>query len=119
MSLKPKHIDFEPSWSRIRSTVEKVIILEPVPRSEWSERFPDLYSLCIAFPGNHIYYNRIHHFKFIIIIITEPLGNRVYQETKNFLDAHVKNLFQVSQNELNHNSDLFITFMNYIYELYL
>ena len=58
MSLKPKHVDFEPFWSRIRSTVEKVIVLEPVPRAEWSERFPDLYSLCVAFPGNSFCHNQ-------------------------------------------------------------
>ncbi|XP_054166315.1 cullin-2-like isoform X2 [Oppia nitens] len=73
MSLKPKHVEFESTWSQIRSTVEKVIVLKHVQRSEWNDRFPDLYQLCVAFP--------------------EPLGDRVYNETKAFLDQHVKQLY--------------------------
>jgi cullin 2 len=51
MSLKPKHVDFDPTWAKIRHTVEKVIVLSHVGRHEWNERFPDIYDLCVAFPG--------------------------------------------------------------------
>jgi cullin 2 len=56
MSLKPKHVDFEPTWNRIRETVQKVIVLQKVKRSEWNDRFPDLYQLCVAFPGLHSFH---------------------------------------------------------------
>ena len=100
MSLKPKHVEFEPTWNQIRSTVEKVIVLQHVPRSEWNDRFPDLYQLCVAFPGNYQTIPDIptpdHHLPDCSSLLCrpEPLGDRVYAETKAFLDQHVKQLYQ-------------------------
>lgn len=69
MSLKPKHVDFEPTWNQIRATVEKVIVLQHVHRSEWNDRFPDLYQLCVAFPGIayslHSCLNTYHFFNYL------------------------------------------------------
>ncbi|RWS10417.1 cullin-2-like protein [Dinothrombium tinctorium] len=69
MSLKPENVDFNEIWSRLRSTIDSVIVLSKVERKEWSERFSDVYKLCVAFP--------------------EPLCDRLYAETKAFLNEHV------------------------------
>ncbi|XP_066998802.1 cullin-2 [Anabrus simplex] len=72
MSLKPKKVDFTETWQALQETVKCVITLNNVPRSIWNDRFTDVYSLCVAYP--------------------EPLADRLYLETKQFLDNHVKNL---------------------------
>uniref|UniRef100_A0A3P8U0H0 Uncharacterized protein n=1 Tax=Amphiprion percula TaxID=161767 RepID=A0A3P8U0H0_AMPPE len=41
----------------------------------WNDRFSDIYALCIAYP--------------------EPLGERLYTETKGFLENHVQQLYKV------------------------
>ncbi|XP_077553826.1 cullin-2-like isoform X3 [Haemaphysalis longicornis] len=75
MSLKPKRIDFEGTWEQLRDTVAGVITLAKVPRPIWNDRFSDVYALCVAFP--------------------EPLGDRLYLETKKFLNAHVQHLYEL------------------------
>ncbi|XP_077513603.1 cullin 2 isoform X3 [Amblyomma americanum] len=75
MSLKPKRIDFECTWEQLRDTVAGVITLGKVPRPVWNDRFSDVYALCVAFP--------------------EPLGDRLYLETKKFLNAHVQHLYEL------------------------
>ena len=42
-----------------------------------SDNFSDVYALCVAFP--------------------EPHSDRLYEETKKFLEEHVNSLHQVSQ----------------------
>lgn len=73
MSLKPERVDFLDTSSRLLKTVGEVIKLEKVDRREWNDRFSDVYKLCVAFP--------------------EPLGDKLYLETKIFLDKHVKSLY--------------------------
>jgi cullin 2 len=46
-----------------------VITLGNVPRGTWNDRFSDVYSLCVAYP--------------------EPLADKLYAETKKFLENHV------------------------------
>lgn len=75
MSLKPKRIDFEFTWKQLKDTVAGVITLGNVPRSVWNDRFSDVYALCVAFP--------------------EPLGDRLYQETKRYLNDHVRYLHEL------------------------
>lgn len=75
MSLKPKRIDFEGTWEQLKDTVAGVITLGKVPRPVWNDRFSDVYALCVAFP--------------------EPLGDRLYLETKKFLNAHVQHLYEL------------------------
>lgn len=72
MSLKPRIVDFNETWDVLQKTVKGVITLGNVPRATWNDRFSDVYSLCVAYP--------------------EPLADRLYQETKQFLDDHVKGL---------------------------
>uniref|UniRef100_A0A1B6HVB3 Cullin-2 n=1 Tax=Homalodisca liturata TaxID=320908 RepID=A0A1B6HVB3_9HEMI len=74
MSLKPKKVDFNQTWDVLQETVKGVITLGNVPRSIWNDRFSDVYSLCVAYP--------------------EPLADRLYQETKQYLDNHVKSLLE-------------------------
>uniref|UniRef100_T1JK90 Cullin family profile domain-containing protein n=1 Tax=Strigamia maritima TaxID=126957 RepID=T1JK90_STRMM len=72
MSLKPKCVDFDATWLLLKETIKGVITLGDVHRSTWNDRFTDVYAVCVAYP--------------------EPLGDRLYQETKTFLEAHVVEL---------------------------
>lgn len=51
-SLKPQYVDFGKTWGSIRDTINKVIKMDPVSRSEWNDRFHDVYKLCVAQPGD-------------------------------------------------------------------
>ena len=72
MSLKPKRVDFVTTWADLKETVRGVVTLGHIPRAVWNDRFTDVYSLCVAYP--------------------EPLAEKLYQETKKFLEDHVKYL---------------------------
>ncbi|KAK3750420.1 hypothetical protein QZH41_016979, partial [Actinostola sp. cb2023] len=74
MSLKPRVVDFSVTWSKILETIKAVLTLDKIPRPVWNDRFSDVYALCVAFP--------------------EPLGERLYGEVKNFLEEHVKKLYE-------------------------
>ncbi|XP_055599572.1 cullin-2 [Uranotaenia lowii] len=74
MSLKPKRIDFEATWNDLQKTVKEVITLGSVQRDVWSSRFVDIYSICVAHP--------------------EPLADKLYSETKFFLEDHVRCLLK-------------------------
>lgn len=50
----------------------QVITLGNVKRDVWNNRFGDVYAICVAYP--------------------EPLADRLYEETKLFLEEHVKML---------------------------
>lgn len=39
MSLKPKKVNFDETWSDLRDTVQEVITLAKVDRSIWNNRF--------------------------------------------------------------------------------
>ena len=43
MSLKPKRVDFEATWSVLKETIEGVITFSNVPRAVWNDRFSDVY----------------------------------------------------------------------------
>ncbi|CRK97842.1 CLUMA_CG011218, isoform A [Clunio marinus] len=70
MSLKPRRILFDEVWGCLKTTVEKVITLRAVKKDKWNDSFNDVYSICVAYP--------------------EPLADRLYTETKLFLENHVK-----------------------------
>ncbi|XP_036321302.1 cullin-2 isoform X1 [Rhagoletis pomonella] len=72
MSLTPKSVDFNEIWPNLRSTAEAVITLGNVNRTDWSTRFSDVYTLCVAHP--------------------EPFADKLYYETKQFLENHVQNM---------------------------
>ncbi|XP_071958139.1 cullin-2-like [Antedon mediterranea] len=74
MSLKPRVVDFDQTWKNLKETVEGVIQLGIVQRGTWNDRFLDVYALCVAFPDN--------------------LGEKLYEETKLFLERHVHNLYK-------------------------
>ncbi|XP_014262650.1 cullin-2 [Cimex lectularius] len=107
MSLKPKRVDFQETWTILQETVKGVITLGNVPHSTWSDRFSDVYSLCVAYP--------------------EPLADRLYQETRQFLDNHVKSLLQQvtgagEQNLLRNYQKAWNEYyqgINYLHRLYL
>ncbi|KAK3587967.1 hypothetical protein CHS0354_014484 [Potamilus streckersoni] len=72
MSLKPRQVDFVSTWSSLLETVKGVITCGRIPRAVWNDRFSDVYALCVACP--------------------EPLGDKLYKETRSFLEHHVKTL---------------------------
>ena len=39
MSLKPKRVDFDTTWSSLKETVKGVITFSNVPRATWNDRF--------------------------------------------------------------------------------
>ncbi|XP_067649383.1 cullin-2-like [Haliotis asinina] len=77
MSLKPRRVDFPATWTVLLDTVKGVVTCGRVARATWTDRFHDVYQLCVAFP--------------------EPLGDKLYQETKSFLEAHVSSLLKAVQ----------------------
>ncbi|KAL3271007.1 hypothetical protein HHI36_021508 [Cryptolaemus montrouzieri] len=79
MSLKPRKVDFAATWGAIRDTIRGVITLDHVPRSVWNDRFSDVYSLCVAHP--------------------EPMADRLYAETKQYLIDHVARLLNKVQED--------------------
>ncbi|KAG8138814.1 hypothetical protein E2320_001613 [Naja naja] len=72
MSLKPRVVDFDETWNKLLTTIKAVVMLDYVERATWNDRFSDIYALCVAYP--------------------EPLGERLYMETKTFLENHVRHL---------------------------
>ncbi|KAG6443906.1 cullin-2 [Manduca sexta] len=74
MSLKPRNIDFQETWANLKETVAGVVGLKSVDRMVWNTRFSDVYALCVAHP--------------------EPLADRLYDETRNYLEEHVSGLLQ-------------------------
>lgn len=74
MSLRPRRVDFDKTWETLLQTVKGVITCGTVERATWNDRFSDVYALCVACP--------------------DPLGDRLYQETKLFLENHVKGLYE-------------------------
>jgi len=107
MSLKPKRVDFATTWNDLQETVKGVITLGNVPRGTWNDRFSDVYSLCVAYP--------------------EPLADKLYGETKKFLENHVSaQLDKVKkageQNLLSSYHDSWKEFsrgIDYLHKLYL
>uniref|UniRef100_A0A3Q3FE10 Cullin 2 n=1 Tax=Labrus bergylta TaxID=56723 RepID=A0A3Q3FE10_9LABR len=74
MSLKPRVVDFNETWNKLLTTIKAVVMLDHVERATWNDRFSDIYALCVAYP--------------------EPLGERLYTETKVFLENHVRQLYK-------------------------
>lgn len=84
MTLRPERVDFELTWDRLKTTLESVIKVQTVTRNEWTERFSDVYKMCVAVP--------------------DPLCDKLYTGTKAFIEDHVKTLHgevrKASSNEL-------------------
>lgn len=74
MSLKPRRIDFDVTWKQLSETVRVVVSGGCVERTVWNDRFSDVYALCVANP--------------------EPMADRLYNATKNFLESHVTELYK-------------------------
>lgn len=74
MSLKPKRVEFTKVWPEVLNTIKAVITCDTVERQVWNERFSDVYKLCTALP--------------------EPQADRLYSQTKTFLEDHVSTLYK-------------------------
>ncbi|XP_065334574.1 cullin-2 [Cloeon dipterum] len=75
MSLQPKPVDFAQMWAMLEPTVQGVIKLGNVQKTDWNEGFGHVYALCVAQPE----------------ILADPL----YDKTQIFLETHVRDLLQV------------------------
>ncbi|KAK2719989.1 cullin-2-like [Artemia franciscana] len=69
MSLRPRKVDFNDTWSDLKKTIDNIIKLKPVPRSVWNDKFSDIYSLCVACP--------------------DSFAELLYDETKKFIRTHL------------------------------
>ncbi|XP_037958612.1 cullin-2-like [Teleopsis dalmanni] len=72
MSLKPKSVNFDEIWPQLRATATAVVTLGKVERDAWNTSFSDVYTLCVAHP--------------------EPFADKLYAETKDFLERHVSTM---------------------------
>uniref|UniRef100_A0A673ZNM0 Cullin 2 n=1 Tax=Salmo trutta TaxID=8032 RepID=A0A673ZNM0_SALTR len=86
MSLKPRVVDFDETWNKLLTTIKAVVMLDYVERATWNDRFSDIYALCVAYP--------------------EPLGEKLYTETKVFLENHVRQLYKV--NTIHHLWEIYL-----------
>ncbi|XP_061185924.1 cullin-2-like [Saccostrea echinata] len=77
MSLKPRKVDFDATWATLLETVKGVVTCAKVGRATWNDRFSDVYALCVACP--------------------DPLSDKLYTETKKFLENHVSELYKKVQ----------------------
>uniref|UniRef100_A0A158R5K3 Cullin-2 n=1 Tax=Syphacia muris TaxID=451379 RepID=A0A158R5K3_9BILA len=73
-TLRPKPVDFNEIWDGLRTTLQKLLNLQPLDRRSWDDNFYDIYALCVAVP--------------------EPLSAQLYAKTKEFLEEHVAKLYQ-------------------------
>ena len=39
MSLRPRTVNFDETWAKIRETLESVVTLKKIPRAVWNDRF--------------------------------------------------------------------------------
>lgn len=74
MSLKPKQVNFDQIWPELKQTVKEVLTLSMVEKGVWEKGFSYIYNLCVAFP--------------------EPLADKLYYETKQLIENHVKNILE-------------------------
>jgi len=78
MSLSPRTVEFDVMWTPLLGTVKKVVVGESVPRDSWSDRFLDVYQLCVSHPEPHL--------------------DKLYDSTRTFLEEHVAGKLEVSCN---------------------
>lgn len=82
MSLTPKPVNFEETWQKIDGTLRSVITSGEASsaqemeqkRSDWKDRFSDIYALCVASP--------------------EPFTSKLYERTMQFFHCHVELLYK-------------------------
>ena len=104
MSLKPKRVDFNSTWKDLKETVKGVITFSNVPRAVWNDRFSGnvkkkfLFSpIFDSFDGKQLFnfWSKNNFFRFLADVYSlcvaypEPLADKLYAETKKFLEEHV------------------------------
>ncbi|KAL3068341.1 hypothetical protein niasHT_030632 [Heterodera trifolii] len=68
MNLRPKAVNFDDVWSKLRETLEAIISLKPIERIIWDHNFSDIYFVCVSVP--------------------EAQSRRLYTAVKNSLELH-------------------------------
>lgn len=84
MSLRPREIVFEESWSKLLEIIQGVITvnrLRKIDKPLWQNTFSDVYMLCVAHPESH----------------SKPL----YDSTRKLLETHIIQIY----NSLIENTD--------------
>ena len=79
MSLRPREIVFEDSWTHLVEIIRGVITLNRLRKIDkplWQNTFLDIYMLCVAQP--------------------ESLSKQLYDETKTLIEAHIVTIFKVT-----------------------
>lgn len=54
MSLKPRLVDFDETWSKLLTTIKAVVMLDYVERATWNDRFS--YPFCRRNKFNYAFY---------------------------------------------------------------
>ena len=78
MSLRPREIVFEESWSKLLDIIQGVITvtrLRKIDKPLWHNTFSDVYMLCVAHPESH----------------SKPL----YDATRKLLETHIIQIYNV------------------------
>ena len=71
MSLKRKRDDYDATWAQLMGIVKRVVTsTHDIPKTTWNNILNDAHTLCVAYP--------------------EPIAEQIYEETKKFLEDHVK-----------------------------
>ncbi|KAL7078299.1 hypothetical protein ACQ4LE_002034 [Meloidogyne hapla] len=74
MNLRPKAVNFDDVWSKLKETAEAIISLKPIERITWDHNFSDIYFVCVSVP--------------------ETQSRRLYIAVRDCLELHTKQLRQ-------------------------
>lgn len=100
-SLKPKEIDFNEQWSVVLTTVRSVISMTrfgPTTKTTWQERFFGLIEQNKGFFKNFNIYLYIDIY-YLCVATPDSHAERLYEETKKFLEDHCKSMKKVFENK--------------------
>lgn len=50
MNLRPRAVNFDDTWPKLKETVEAIISLRPIERITWDHNFSDIYFVCVSVP---------------------------------------------------------------------
>ncbi|KAF7636391.1 CULLIN_2 domain-containing protein [Meloidogyne graminicola] len=74
MNLRPKAVNFDDVWTKLKETAESIISLKPIDRLTWDHNFSDIYFVCVSVP--------------------ETQSKKLYFALKDCLELYTKELCQ-------------------------
>uniref|UniRef100_A0A914MYS6 Cullin family profile domain-containing protein n=1 Tax=Meloidogyne incognita TaxID=6306 RepID=A0A914MYS6_MELIC len=72
MNLRPRAVNFDDVWSKLKETAEAIISLKPIERLTWDHNFSDIYFVCVSVP--------------------ETQSRQLYNAVRDCLEIHTKEL---------------------------